>query len=348
MVNRKKILIFAAAAVLGASLPAPGGIVFAAQTEDAEETAQAPDPREAVLADVGDGAGLPGGGQDGTASGVMHGPDVPPSVMRYDEWKGFTYTKDTKFDLRTYWTVTMYDHSFPEDHGLFRDPDNIEDAVLEIVDAKAEPVGGEMKLRSGGFVDVTIELYWSGTMNGTEAEEMYEHYYRHPWYVQWNENTVYPCDAYTGTSLLNYTGVDGDAEDGSLSPGQASASSMAESDVTWQGRTYRLFAKSDIRNASFDDWYERQDGGKYRFTIPCALETTITLRMPADYDGMVLAIDKDITDQRDNNITKNGEFISFPDLYADILTTASGVRQSADDFYFVKVSDLLEHFRSKH
>ena len=63
---------------------------------------------------------------------------------------------------------------------------------------------------------------------------------------------------------------------------------------------------------------------------------------------MVLAIDKDITDQRDDNITKNGEFISFPDLYADILTTASGVRQSADDFYFVKVSDLLEHFRSKH
>ena len=347
MVNRKKILIFAAAAVLGVSLPAPGGPAFAEQTEESGESVQTQDIREAVLADVGDGTGQQGGDQDNAASGVMHGPDVPPSGMRYDEWKGFRYTKDTKFNLRTYWTVTMYDHSVPEDHGLFRDPEHIEDAVLEIVDAKAEPVGGEMKLRSGGFVDITIELYWSGTMNGTEAEEMYEHYYRHPWYVQWNENTVYPCDAYTGISLLNYTGVD-DTEDGSISPGQASASSMAESDVTWQGRTYRLFAKSDIRNASFDDWYEHQDGDKYRFTIPCALETTITLRVPADYDGMVLAIDKDITDQRDAHITKNGEFISFSDLYADILTTSSGVRQSADDFYFIKVSDLLEHFQSQH
>ena len=85
MVNRKKILIFAAAAVLGASLPAPGGIVFAAQTEDAEETAQAPDPREAVLADVGDGAGLPGGGQAGSiriGRAGTYDRSCPPFVFR--------------------------------------------------------------------------------------------------------------------------------------------------------------------------------------------------------------------------------------------------------------------------
>ena len=105
-------------------------------------------------------AGSPALAAEDKTEDVMHGPDVPPKGMRYDEWKGFEYTKDTEFDLRTFWTITMYDHSKPESHDLFRDPENVEDAVLKIVDAKSEPVGGEMKLRSGGFVDITVELYW--------------------------------------------------------------------------------------------------------------------------------------------------------------------------------------------
>ena len=123
---------------------------------------------------------------------------------------------------------------------------------------------------------------------------------------------------------------------------------MAESDITWNGRTYRLFAQSDIRNASFSDWNERQDGDKYRFTCPAALETTLTFRVPADYDGLVLAIDKDITDERDYYLTENGEYINSSDLYADILTRSDGTKQSADDFYFIRVSDLLEYFQDKH
>ena len=197
-------------------------------------------------------------------------------------------------------------------------------------------------------MDITVELYWTGTMNGVESSYAYEHYYKDPFYVQWSENAAYPCDAYTGTSLLNYFSSNDDAADDSISPGQASASSMAESDITWNGRTYRLFAQSDIRNASFSDWNERQDGDKYRFTCPAALETTLTFRVPADYDGLVLAIDKDITDERDYHLTENGEYISSSDLYADILTRSDGTKQSADDFYFIRVSDLLEYFQDKH
>ncbi len=293
-------------------------------------------------------AGSPALAAEDKTEDVMHGPDVPPAGMRYDEWKGFQYTTDREFDLRTFWAIAMYDHSNPESHDLFRDPDHIEDAVLTIVDAKSEPVGGEMKLRSGGFVDITVELYWSGTMNGVESISAYENYYKNPFYVKWTENAAYPCDAYTGTSLLNYVGSNGDPEEESISPGQAQASSMAESDITWKGRTYRLFAQSDIRNASFSDWNERQDGDKYRFSCPAALETTLTFRVPADYDGLVLAIDKDITDERDRYLTENGDFISSSDLYADILTRSDGTKQSAEDFYFIRVSDLLEYFQDKH
>ena len=72
---------------------------------------------------------------------IMHGPDVPPAGMRYDEWKGIEYTTDTEFALRTFWSICMYDESNAESHGLFRDPEHVEDAVLQIVDARAEPVG---------------------------------------------------------------------------------------------------------------------------------------------------------------------------------------------------------------
>ena len=41
---------------------------------------------------------------------------------------------------------------------------------------------------------------------------------------------------------------------------------------------------------------------------------------------------------------QNGNYIHYSDLYADILTTRDGTKQSPDDFYFVRVSDLLEKF----
>ena len=271
---------------------------------------------------------------------VMHGPDVPPDGQRYDEWKGFEYTTETTFPVRTFWTYTMYETANPDSFGLIRDPENIEDGVLRIVDAKAEPVGGEMKLRSGGSVDISIELRWTGTMSGIFNNSAPS------WYIQWSENVPHPCDAYTGTSLLNYTDKETeDDRDTSISPGQAIASSMTESDVTWQGRTYRLFAKSDTRNSSSSDWslYDLDDG-KTRFTCPASVDTTLTFRVPADYDGLVLAICKDITDQREYSIDQNGNYIHYSDLYADVLTTRNGIRQSADDYYFVRVSDLLELF----
>jgi len=86
----------------------------------------------------------------------VQGPDIPPAGVRYDEWKGFEYSTDTSFPVRTYWSFFLEDETRLPDQGLVRDPENIEDAVLRITDAKAEPVGGEMKLRSAGYVDITI------------------------------------------------------------------------------------------------------------------------------------------------------------------------------------------------
>ena len=276
----------------------------------------------------------------------VQGPDIPPAGVRYDEWKGFEYSTDTSFPVRTYWSFFLANEKRLPDQGLVRDPENIEDAVLRITDAKAEPVGGEMKLRSAGYVDITIELEWTGTMKGYVDYDLLDSRY-YDWGIRWEENSAYPFDAYTGTSLLNYRDADEEKADEDLSPGQAVISSMVESIITWNERTYRLFAKSDIRNASTSDITSSYEDDRFIFSYPGRVESTLTFRVPADYDGLVLAIDKDITDEKDDNLDAAGNSLPVTDLYADILTTNKGVKQTAGDFYFVRVSDLLKKFEAE-
>ena len=276
----------------------------------------------------------------------VQGPDLPPAGVRYDEWKGFKYSTDTSFPVKTFWSFCMSDGSPLPEQGLVRDPVNIEDAVLTITDAKAEPVGGEMKLRSAGYVDITIELEGTGTMKGYVDFDLLDDRYLN-WGIRWQENHAYPCDACTGTSLLNYRDADEDKADEDISPGEAVISSMVESMITWEDRTYRLFARSDIRNASTSDASTSYEDSRFSFSYPGRVETTLTFRVPADYDGLVLAIDKDITDEKDDYMDADGNFLPTADLYADILTTGKGVKQTADDFYFVRVADLLEKFEDK-
>ncbi|HAB93930.1 MAG TPA: hypothetical protein DCF49_04055 [Lachnospiraceae bacterium] len=266
----------------------------------------------------------------------MVGPDLPPAGMRYDEWKGFQYSDEVSFDARTYWTILMGKDKVASDYGLVQDPEHVEDGKITFVDAFSEPVGGEMKLRHGGYVDITIEIRWTGTLSMTGDDTYYMRG------VEWQETPVLPCDAYTGTSLLNYQG---DPEDQDIYQGQAVNSGMVESDVSIGGRTYRLFAKSDIRNSSFSDYTFDLEADPVRMNFPASVDTTLTLRVPADYDGMILAIDKDITDEKPSERNSRGEFAVPPDQYADILTTGTGRKQTAEDFYFVRVSDLLEKFK---
>ena len=80
---------------------------------------------------------------------------------------------------------------------------------------------------------------------------------------------------------------------------------------------------------------------------PGIVYTIYTLRVPADYDGAALAVDKDIVDEKWDNIDKYGNFLNTSDPYADILTTDSGVKQSADDYYFIKIQDLVKVFESR-
>ena len=291
----------------------------------------------------GDGREEPEVKKDGSP---VQGPDLPPEGVRYDEWKGFKYSIDTEFPVRTYWSFMMASGGPLPEQGLVQDPEHIEDAVLRITDAKSEPVGGEMKLRSSGYVDITVELEWTGTMNGYEDFGKLDNKYL-DWGVHWEENSAYPCDAYTGTSLMNFRDADEDKADEDISPGQAVISSMVESVITWEERTYRLFAKADVRNASGGDWTSRYANDRFIFSCPGRVETTLTFRVPADYDGLVLAIDKDITDEKADNIDNSGNALPVIDLYADILTTSKGVKQTADDFYFVRVSDLLKKFEEK-
>ena len=280
---------------------------------------------------------------------VMHGPDLPPDGIPYDEWKGISYTTDTRFSLRTFWVLRFGFHNdkLASDFGLHQDPEHIEDAVLEITDVKVEPVGGEMKLRSGGYVDITIETKWTGTLRYTIDGGTENEIYSLLASYGWADNDFLPFDTYTGTSLLNYSDDEDDEEIDGISTGEAYDSGFAESDITWKGRTWRLFAKSDKRNASTMDETTEEKDGLLAVNNPGIVYTIYTLRVPADYDGAALAVDKDMVDEKWNRMDEYGNFLHTSDPYADILTTDFGVKQTADDYYFIKIQDLIEAFKDR-
>ena len=48
------------------------------------------------------GGGQPDPEEKENPASVMVKPDTPPDGQRYDEWKGFQYTDQTEFDVKTY------------------------------------------------------------------------------------------------------------------------------------------------------------------------------------------------------------------------------------------------------
>lgn len=283
-----------------------------------------------------------GSSSDADNAEAMEGPDVPPDGMRYDEWKGFEYSDETSFSTRSYWGLHLTDNSLPSSRGFVTEPSYL-DGTLTFTSAKAEPVGGEMKLRSGGYVDITIESEWTATVT-MRVEQEYAYYL---WdYLVWDDISPTPCDAYTGTSLLNYSDRDDeDAEENALNVGEGSNSGLVESDVTWNSRIYRLYAGRDSRNASFGGSDIESFGTYETYTQELKELEILTFRVPADYDGLILMIPKDVSDQKSLDIDERGNILNKKDLYADILTDISGAKHSADECYFVKVSDLVEKFQ---
>ena len=265
---------------------------------------------------------------------VMKGPQVPPAGQAYDEWQGIEYTQETEFDVKTFFGLKMYSGRTPEQEGFTLDP---VEGKLVIISAKAEPVGGEMKLRSGGYVDIEVTAVWSGQLRYSYSEDSYDFTMS----AVFQSTPVLPFDSYTGTALFNYS--EGDEAEG-IAVGEASDTGFIESDVSWKERTYRLFAREDHRNTGGGGHNTSQENGRNVVTSDVRTETVYTFRVPADYDGLALSIPKDISSEKPYVLSDAGDILPTSDLFADVLTDDRGVVKETDEFYFIKVSELLKKF----
>ena len=269
----------------------------------------------------------------------MHGPQVPPEGVPYDEWKGIQYTEETGFDIKSYCVLQMRDGSRAEENGYKLDPEVISGHLM-IESVTVEPVGGEMKLRSGGYVDIKITTQWTGDFRAVHDDSypdiMSSFFYQ--------DNSFSPFDAYTGTSLFNYSSEGGGE---GISGGEASDSGLVESDVTWNGRIFRVFAGMDSRNAGATNYDVEFESGKTITSLTGNQETVYTFRVPADYDGLALLLDTDIFDEREYELSDTAEILASSDLYADILTDDRGEQHDPSEYTFVKVSDLIEKFKEE-
>lgn len=271
---------------------------------------------------------------------VMVGPQTPPEGERYDEWKKFEYSDETSFKVKSFFSIVTTDGNSAEEDGILYSPEI--DGTLEITDASSEPVGGEMKLRSGGYVDITVKARWEGTINiqyEGNANVFVDK-------MAFSNVSPEPCDAYTGTAFLNSVSYEENEEANEINVGEAVADSLIESDVTWKSRTWRIYVGDDLKNSSFSMPQVSVKGDFTTESDPVSTIETFTFRVPADYDGLVLCIPKDITTHMDKRLNSEGDFIEVDDRYADVLTDFTGQKHDADDYYFVRVSDLLEKFGS--
>lgn len=271
---------------------------------------------------------------------VMVGPQTPPEGERYDEWKKFEYSDETSFNVKSFFTIVTTDGNSPKEDGIIYSPEI--DGTLEITDASSEPVGGEMKLRSGGYVDITVKARWEGTINiqyEGNANVFVDK-------MAFSNVSPEPCDAYTGTAFLNSVSNEENQDANEIGVGEAVADSLIESDVTWKSHTWRIYVGDDLKNSSFSEPQVSVKGDLTTESDPVSTIETFTFRVPADYDGLVLCIPKDITTHMDKRLNSEGDFIEVDDRYADVLTDFTGQKHDADDYYFVRVSDLLEKFGS--
>ena len=291
----------------------------------------------------------------------VHGPLVSPDGRDYDEWKGIVYSPETVFNVAVSWFPYASKETPLTDAQLIGKDYRLEPAMpnsrFEIVSAEAEPVGGEMKLRSGGYVSIiikgesTVDFQYSLNPSGRILNDSGKDYSillkDIVSGVRFSSPFMRPFDLHTGISFLNYF-EDPDAD--SVSPLEATDSGFVESRVSWNGRNYRILARQDHRNLGSTGWQRDEEGD--RMTVHIAnvrTEIIYSFRVPADYDGLALCIPKFLEDNaRDNVLAKqNGGEMQQTELYADILTGSDGSAMDMDYFWFVKVSDLLEHFKDK-
>lgn len=290
-----------------------------------------------------------------TARGAaVHPPRVPPGGQRYDRWQGIVYSSLTAYDVTVSWyLIAGKNPKALEEKHYSRDPDRPA-GRFEIVDVRAEPVGGEMRLRSGGYVDVTVRAVFTVNFRYSyDYEQTEEKDESNPWSylfetygdeatgIRFGAPVLYPFDMYTGTTLLNYIRK-ADAE--SISVMEATDSGLVESRVVWNGRTWRLYARQDRRNTSGGGFGREAQGGRMTVTAPGSTEIIYTFRLPADYDGLALAFPKEVGRETAELTEEDGDRTPVTEVYAEILMGDDGVPADPGDFVFLRLSDLIALF----
>lgn len=276
---------------------------------------------------------------------TVHAPDTPPDGLPYDRWKGIEYTQDTVFSIPVGWKLRIIDKYADKLKEYIWDPSG-HTARFSIDSVRAEPVGGEMKLRSGGYVDITIamtvtvELRYSYPRehdNGTDEISLRDILDDNVSGIRFSSPKLHPFDLYTGTLLLNF--IDDGGNNG-IDVLQATDSGFTESRVMWHGRIFRLLAREDVRNTSAGEFHREVKDSRIVVTIPGSAEAIYTFRVPADYDGLALAIPRSTI--YPEGFDPFAEQEPDTDVYAEILKGDDGGSLPTEDYWFIRVSDLLE------
>lgn len=114
------------------------------------------------------------------------------------------------------------------------------------------------------------------------------------WYYNYSSNNPFAFDYYTGEIYRNTTV--GNSSKTVINGVEQVEIEMQLTDVVWNGKTTRI---AQISEYTFDGWKDPEEvedeDGYYHFKTPISATTTTKIKMPKDYDGVMIAINKNGT-----------------------------------------------------
>ena len=116
----------------------------------------------------------------------------------------------------------------------------------------------------------------------------YNYYYNNPFAFDYYTGEIYKSTTVSNTSKTYSNGIEQTEED------------YQWTDVVWNGKTIKV---GEVSHFTFDGWKDKEavadDETYYHYKTPISATTVLSIKIPKDYDGVMIALNKNGATKKD-------------------------------------------------
>ena len=151
----------------------------------------------------------------------------------------------------------------------------------------------------------------------------------------WGDILFFPMDYYTGTVFPHedvYTHFD-------LGENTYEKDNVITTDVSYEGINYSVSVAQNINSNIVESGWKDTGDGNRKETVKVSTTYTYTIKLPREYDGLVLAV------VNEDNFVPSGDRPDYYDAY--ILGSEDDVYgKDVSEYNYLKVSDIVKDFEN--